>query len=841
MSTKSIYTVTFNNGALSVNVNVDAADPRTGVTSNALTYPSGYNTFSGFTIRELFDQVNYMLNHATEVSAMMSSGLVSSPFDHFMQYGMANGYSINANYNEAYYLTNNPDVAAYVQNGNPLVSGAAQIYPSGALHYVLYGQYDAENSAALATFITANASAAVQALFATASRSSTVAPATLAFTSTVGDTLTATSAGAVISGTDSTINAGDTANGKVAAKSILNVVAGANVAAATYNNISTYNIQATAGLSFDATNADSTVTLINDSSSAGNLLTITNLSSNPALKITSSTGGLTVNYLDTVLTGNTNTVNLSLSGVTAGTVTLSDTVSGFFKTIHINSMGSAANALTSLAGTALVGATTLNIGNVAGDGTKGVTVPVASAVNSIRTINATSKATVTFADATTGSATGGVTATFAAAGSKIGFTGAFSPIANTVTFNGAGNTLALANALATAVSTNLTGFTALDTLEITDGGTPTVNLSYFGSGIKNINLDLVTVGSVFNHVPSNAVFNIGTSSTAPVASSTLTTTQASPSAVNVNVLGGVAGAGHTTTLTLNSATSANLTVGALTTGTSTFAAITAGMLNTLTVSGGNAAMTGIVFSGSLPATVTSFDATASLAPVTLTTGANGGAFKGSLTATNTFTGAAGADYFYGGAAADTFDGKAGLNTYTGHVLGAAQTDVTTYNFTALSAINTITDMNFGTSTTGVDVINLTHTNALGATAYQKGNGVATGAAGAAVTQAYTGAALSLNAATTALVYNGAAITTANLQTLIQGVGALTFTAVQINGDAIPIFYLNATDGYVHAANIIATDTGTTTANDTVTDFLVFTGVTSVANIDVGTSADIFFA
>jgi hypothetical protein len=834
------YNINLTNGGM-ITVDVDQVNPSTGVTSNSPNYSHfGYTNFPTQTIRQLFDQAYYMATYGTVVATDMAANpSITSAFDHFMKKGIYDGYAPNASMNNSYMQTQNPDAAAFVQNGTPPLAGVTQLWPTYMAFHMVYGIVEAvpANAAAVAANVAANYPAAAAALYVAGGRALTAAPASLSFTTTAGEALRATSAGAVFTGSDTTIQASDSANGVTAANSVLNVTAAANIPAATYTNIGTYNITASAGISFDATNA-SGETVINSSASGANLVTITNLSTNPTLGLVgTATGGLTAVYTTAALSGNTQNATLNVSGATAGTVTLNNGGSGFFAKATINSLGSAANVLTSLVGTALVGTVELDV--VASSAA--ITVPVASAVNLIRTVHATGSfpTKVSFADTTTGSSTGGVTATFAAAGSKITFAG-FSSTANTVAFTGTGNTLALTDALAGAVAANLTGFTHLDTLEITTSSTTATNLTYFG-GVTTVNLDLTTVGATFTHVPTNGTFNIGTPTAAPVASFTLATTNLNPvSTINVNILAGIAGAGTTASLTLNNATVANLNVGALTTGTETFS-LTGAMLNTVNLSGGNSSMTAIAL-GTLPNTVTSVNASASLAPVTLTTGTSGGAFTGSATAITTFTGNTGADTFVGGAAADVFDGHGGTNSYTGHAVAGAS-DLNVYNFTVTNAINTITDMNFGTATTAVDTIHVAHNlSTMGFTAYQKGNGVATGAA-AAVTQAYTGAALNLGTTTSALVYTASTttpITLANLQTLIQGAGALTYTAVQLNGYATPIFYVN-TDGNVHLANIIATDTGTTTANNTVTDMIIFTGVNTVANIDIGNSTDLIFS
>jgi hypothetical protein len=106
----------------------------------------------------LFDE-HYYLTEYPNVAAAVAKGEFATGYDHYIEYGQYEGYSPSPYWDEAWYLQENPDVAAAVKAGK---------VSSGFMQYYLYGQY--ENRPGLLYFNTsyylenyANVAAAVRA------------------------------------------------------------------------------------------------------------------------------------------------------------------------------------------------------------------------------------------------------------------------------------------------------------------------------------------------------------------------------------------------------------------------------------------------------------------------------------------------------------------------------------------------------------------------------------------------------------------------------------------------------------------------------------------------------
>jgi hypothetical protein len=80
----------------------------------------------------LFNE-EYYLSQNPDVAAAVASGQFASGYDHYIEYGQFEGRSPSPFWNEADYLAANPDVAAAVQAGT---------ISSGFMHFYLYGQYE---------------------------------------------------------------------------------------------------------------------------------------------------------------------------------------------------------------------------------------------------------------------------------------------------------------------------------------------------------------------------------------------------------------------------------------------------------------------------------------------------------------------------------------------------------------------------------------------------------------------------------------------------------------------------------------------------------------------------
>ncbi len=80
----------------------------------------------------LFDE-HYYLTEYPAVAAAVANGQFASGYDHYLQYGQYEGYSPSPYWDENWYLQENPDVAAAVKTGS---------ISSGFMHFYLYGQYE---------------------------------------------------------------------------------------------------------------------------------------------------------------------------------------------------------------------------------------------------------------------------------------------------------------------------------------------------------------------------------------------------------------------------------------------------------------------------------------------------------------------------------------------------------------------------------------------------------------------------------------------------------------------------------------------------------------------------
>lgn len=90
----------------------------------------------GLKLSALFDET-YYLSKYSDVAGVVNQGIFSYGFEHFLQFGIAEGRNPSSYYDESLYLANNPDVAGAVDSG---------VFSSGLLHYVLNGH--AENRVA---------------------------------------------------------------------------------------------------------------------------------------------------------------------------------------------------------------------------------------------------------------------------------------------------------------------------------------------------------------------------------------------------------------------------------------------------------------------------------------------------------------------------------------------------------------------------------------------------------------------------------------------------------------------------------------------------------------------
>ena len=324
---------------------------------------------------------------------------------------------------------------------------------------------------------------------------------------------------------------------------------------------------------------------------------------------------------------------------------------------------------------------------------------------------------------------------------------------------------------------------------------------------------------------------------------------------------------------------ANDSVAAGSAATINTATLSAAALTTLTVSGNN----GLTLTNTTEVAVTSFDAsgvvanntvaaanvaatTDSLANLAVTyTSANltttastsitGGAGNDTLTgaaAKDTINGGGGDDIISGLAGTDIINGGAGADTITftnevgvsDTMTGGAGSDIFTMANTtaATQTAHIITDIDFGTSTTLVDKINVDISATIGLTvvtdlvdtsavtvANSNGTVVALGTDGATIASADL---VVIDTAT----YADTTAMLAGLKTA--GASTITYGASLTDNDAFYIAYSDGTDGYLAVAVAGSANLATSEGVDSVTNMIKLTGV-SLADLATLDSTDFF--
>jgi hypothetical protein len=822
-----------------------------------ITHPNGnitqINTNSP-AIQNLFNENYFRANLARSDLEILNQGIANNvyldTYDFWARVGIKAGLSASPYYNEAAYLTYNPDIAALVKGQSINPDSTMLIYDSGQQHWLHQGRIDIINGL----------------------RSTAAYPASFLFTITDGVFIAYPYVGGVFTGTDLTVRVGDIADGGTASLStMILTLNGGNSGAAKITNIGTINciVASASGGGVDATNFYD-VTTIRSINSIGTL-TIGNLNLNPSLIIDYSSN-LTVNYMDMILSGNNKTVDITITAISSANIILNNTSSGYFSTIAITCVGAIADIITSLSGTALVGASTLSI-----KGTQSLTMTLHSSISTIRTIAAAPKTAITFSDSITGTNGNILTATFNTAGSVIKFIGTQTLAAtNVLTFTGTGNTLSITPIMVSAINSNIgASYTNLNILDI-DGqlasGTTIVATNY-GASINKVNLNGLSSASapirgpsIIRDLPTGSTVNIGMSTTA-ITSLVGALTINGTGSVELNILGTTPTVAVADTLNITGFTTATLNIStiAIPAGGNTlgFTLPSTSSITSLTVTGGNASSIVAVSFNTLPATITTFNASACLSPITATASSTLGVnIAGSFVSTNTLTGSTGNDIIIGGVLPDTIDAKAGTNTVTGHGnLGSAATDINSFVVTSVTGaatytggtevgVTTITDFNPGTNSTAIDIVRFSISGINVASTTTPVTGLVLGNGSAAVVGSATIASWNL-----AIGATGTIFTLTSSTNLIQYTGALTtpatlaqinalfvnndfrlsanFTGATTSTKGIPFLYLNSTDSWLHLAivNFTMTNGSNLISGENVSDIMVFAGINSFALIN----------
>lgn len=565
-----------------------------------------------------------------------------------------------------------------------------------------------------------------------------VSPVAQTLTLTTGaDTLNGAAGADTFVATNTTLSAADSLTGGAGVDTLNYASTGAaavNQAGFKAAGIETFNItsDATGGTTFDMSGVTGATRVVNDDSSFD--LTVTGLNELATVVVrntsqSTATVNTTVNYNAAATAGATTTQNLILENVfdpaqAAGTASKSAVTVNGVEIFNVTGSGANNNALTALASNTL---TTVNI-----DGSKGVKIDALTFSGTTGTVDGSKNTgginvTLTNSGAVDAVVTGGTgndradfSAGFAA---KDSFTG------------GAGtDTLVLSNTVATgAVGGTLSG---VEVLEISAGGTGTVDLSKFAG--------VTEVVYTSSHVGSNGNSLAGATVVSKAGATSIVTADVGAVAQNLTVSVATDGAADATTINLNKVATGDA-IGTLTatdietltvniaddaavlgTGTLTVASIAGNKLATVNVtSNADVTITGAVGGSALK----SFDISAATGKATLTGGI-----------TTALTGAT----IKLGAGDDQVNVNATTGTATGGdtiTLGAGK-DVVTYTTLAQSGdktVDTITDFTSGTDK--LDLIGLglnTSSLYLGDRAsFGLAQGALTGAQGQAVFQADT--------------------------------------------------------------------------------------------------------
>jgi len=578
-----------------------------------------------------------------------------------------------------------------------------------------------------------------------------------------------------------------------------------------------------------------------------------------ALRVSNNAQDATFGFTTAAVAGTADTVALTLSGVTGGTVTLAGV-----ETVGITSSGSA-NTLTGLTATS---ATTVN---VSGDqalalGTLGATVT---------TLNAGSNTAVgvgvsaTMGAATTATITGGTgndSINISAILGDVSIAGGAGNDTVTATTNwtttdtitgGDGTadvlstTAALAEAYSAPSTATISGFEQL-TLSTIGTAAITLTTSKIDTGIARVNL-AGTTGVYGITGPAGALTVTSTAALGGTLTLTDTGTAITDAATltnsgvsNVNVFGGAAvtSTGYET-LNINSGSGSTTNAAAQTLGAVTVTVDTGGA-SAVNFTGANSLTTGAVSAVTISASGMTGAAALTMASATGATSITGTANADSIGASSvaaSVTGGAGNDTITGGTLNDTINGGDGADSITGGVgkdsmTGGAGADVYTFAANAtgsvvsnLAVMDTITDF-----VTGTDKLSITNQTS-GAPSKFLGNFTSlTSANASAVTDGTAGLAFFVTGDNT-LYVQAVAGTQATLDTAIYLPAVTSLAATDLllgaQGTGSTITLTAAAANLTTAANTNASAV-TTTLDDSISTtaaFLVNSTVTGGSGSD----------
>jgi len=762
--------------------------------ANALDH---YNQFGGKELRApnaTFDPNYYAINNADVLNAV-SSGTFASVFAHFQEFGETENRapsSTFASFDAAGYLAANTDVAAAVTAGS---------FSSALDHFIAFGQSENRSGSGVD---------AVQANGTTFTLTSGTDSGTAFVGGVNNDTFNANLINESGVAAVTTINNQDILDGG-AGTDTLNATYDDNVAAR-ISNIENFILSDSDGNTFNAINVTG-VTSLELTASGGNA-NLTNLNAVPIVTLTNQAVNVDIDFVNSVVSGTSDSMTLNVSGNTDGDVTVEG-----METINIVTSG---------------GASTLDIND--GGGTSLATVNVSGASNitlndtnafeaAVTTVNAadlTGTLTISTAmTAATHTITGG-------SGNDIVNLGVGFTTADTVDLGAGTDKLGIGEGEAVAITAATTRISNVEIIDVVEalGNTTNVDLTNF-TGADTLEMSAGLAGSSTLTIAAGNTIDME----ADVATNLTITVQGSGTSDTVNLkldnadVGGTIVATSVETLNIESAGA-----GATNTVTGTTTLNTLPGDQSIVITGGSA------FTFTAAVTADAIDASALTGIFTLDAGTAGAStITGGSAADNIDTDEGLSNIVDGGAGADAIDfdievadvltGGAGNDTF----LMGNDTDIT-------FVVTTITDLETGDD---LDIdISTIESNTLGGAAVtdlQDGNSGSVGAGNATfVTVSVDNQAIN---AGDIIILGGATYADSTAALAAVGTaGARTFTMGAVLGDneGIILAY-ELTSGGVELA-VAAQNGGVNTSStlNAIDPFLNLTGVTasSLSGFDI---------
>lgn len=658
----------------------------------------------------LFNSGHYMTVEAAQ--AAFEAAWTGNPYQHYLQYGSAEGVNPSNAFDESSYLDSK---LASLQAADPTGWGSktaadvrAAFTAAGLSALGHYQAYGATEGIAVTTVPTAE-----QVTVTTTTTTGTT------YTLTTGiDLKTGTSGGDTFDGSvnangTATLTSVDVLDGAGGNDSLVAEMTGSTIAP-TVKNIEAVEIigGGAAASTFNMVNvSESPTVLVRNSSQT---VTIDSFSGD-SVTMRDQAADLTINVTNTSAVG-ANTFTLNLSGAqsddTGGSdvalVQMAGADTSGIETVVVDSGGSNANFLDSL--TSVNGADTSTIAtlNVTGAQALTITTGLNTSVKTLDASATTGGVTASFATTTTATLTGGagndaltltasagdVSVTAGEGNDVVALTGGSFTTADSID-GGAGTAdrLDVIAADAEAIVATLTNTTNFEQLSLNTAGTAagSINATYFGT-IDTVRLDAGTAGAYGVTMGAGAkTLNIATTNqtlggtltvtdTGTASTDSLTIIDRNTTSATNNFAGrAITSAGYET-VTVNTGSAATL---AQTLGVITITGDATNTAQTINVAGANALTIGAASSNSsglfsidasgmtaqAAGTATFTMAAPTFAGVTGTVSITGSAGQdvllGHASAANTINGGAGVDTVTGGSAADSLSGGAGNDSITG--------------------------------------------------------------------------------------------------------------------------------------------------------------------------------